>query len=517
MVLWQPQQHRYRRVFLFFLIVVTIMTTTTTTDEVVVVVDALGMVDKKLTALANQHGLIDNPNRGKNILQPRHCKDFDQQQQQQEEENSKDDEDEVLLLFNEFGKAVCIANCIPRKELLETWAMAQYVHNYFPLSISKRVADLACGHGLLAYALLLLDTTNQRTAVCIDRRMPSYMEKVSQEITSRWPNVENRWDYVEGHVERIESSSSTVLLGIHCCGGLSDKVIELAISTNAPLALVPCCHTRKCLPPTVKKNIRSILKEANMTLAEFIDTDRIERLKQAGYTVEEKRIPSVITPKNHIILATPSPTTCTPCNGGSDAVKSSSSATPLLANLAFTASQKKYVIPVADTDEARAAVRSMAGRHAANLRRRKHPPSLGVSLWLPTLDALTLEQLNDLSNEVAAELLPKRTDNNESNGGNYARKKGNKTSDHYDDFDDIDVPVKTKTEYESEPYLNPNGVYSQTFKIYYEVDDDTGNAPQITRKHAKVIHDEVCKRIPTTFHNVTVRQWKQRDGPIELQ
>jgi hypothetical protein len=498
-----------------------------------VIVDAAAMIviDQQLTDLANRHGLVD---RGKNILQPRHMQEY-------EVDNHTDakvegDDGELIKLFHEFGKAVCQANCIPRKELLEAWAMAQYVHHHFPLALSHRIADLACGHGLLAYALLLLDSTEQRTAICIDRRMPKYMDKISESMTQRFgPKLQRRWDYVEGHVERIESSSTTLLVGIHCCGGLSDKVIELAIAANAPLALVPCCHTRKCLPLDVKKNIRSVLKDCNMTIAEYIDTIRIERLKQAGYTVEEKRIPTVITPKNRIILATPSSSISVTCiqisPDGSNSMQSTTGApprasmetAPLLSQLAVTASQKKFVIPVADTEEAKSVIRSMAGRLAADLRRRKHPPSLGVSLWLPNLDMLTLRQLNELSDTVAAEIVSSlqqqssKSTKSENEKNNYISKKGNTTQDHYDDLADVDVPIVTKTDYESEAYLNPNGIYSRTFKIYYQVDDDTGKAPQITRQQAKVIHEEVCRRIPVVFEGVTVRQYNDTKNTYETR
>ena len=38
-------------------------------------------------------------------------------------------------------------------------------------------------------------------------------------------------------------------MGIHACGRLSDTVIDLAIRSMCPLALVPCCHSKKILTP----------------------------------------------------------------------------------------------------------------------------------------------------------------------------------------------------------------------------------------------------------------------------
>jgi hypothetical protein len=42
-----------------------------------------------------------------------------------------------------------------RKEVFETWAAALYIDARF--SESRRIADIAAGHGLLAWALLLID------------------------------------------------------------------------------------------------------------------------------------------------------------------------------------------------------------------------------------------------------------------------------------------------------------------------------------------------------------------------
>ena len=44
---------------------------------------------------------------------------------------------------------------MPRKELFETWAAALHIDHHF--AMNRRIADIAAGHGLLAWSLLLLD------------------------------------------------------------------------------------------------------------------------------------------------------------------------------------------------------------------------------------------------------------------------------------------------------------------------------------------------------------------------
>lgn len=180
------------------------------------------------------------------FLQPRHQADF-------VSDNN--------LLFKEFARKVCLTSSVPRKELFETWATALFVHDHFPSS--SRVADLACGHGLLSWTFLLLD--KDRTAICIDKRMPGSAEKVANVMLQQWPQLASRWDYVEGKLDAIEPCSSTLLCGIHACGPLSDQIISLAIQANAPLALVPCCHTRTFLDPTQQLEFRELYRSLTIS------------------------------------------------------------------------------------------------------------------------------------------------------------------------------------------------------------------------------------------------------------
>ena len=64
------------------------------------------------------------------------------------------DDDRHPPLLAQVGKAVCAAGVLPRKELYEAWEVATRIDAAFPAV--ERVADLAAGHGLVAWLLLLL-------------------------------------------------------------------------------------------------------------------------------------------------------------------------------------------------------------------------------------------------------------------------------------------------------------------------------------------------------------------------
>jgi hypothetical protein len=394
-------------------------------------------------------------------------------------------------LFDQFARVVCQVSVIPRKELFETWAMALYVHQSFPYA--QRVVDLACSHGLLSWALLLLAhhdnnkeaTGNRhqssRSAVCVDLKMPKSAEKIATVMLQQWPCFEDSWDYVEAPLEAILPDSSTLLVGIHACGVLSDKIVTHAIQGNAALALVPCCHTRKSLSPeqllkyykdkasteddtndNTKTNDGLTIK--NYTLADIIDRHRIQRLQSAGFHVVEATIPPVFTPKNRIILATPTASTAKmeglhttvqplPLTYDDNHNKNS---TKKKSNLGWA--MPKFCISVADTLTARAHVRSMAGRIAAIERKQDPPRSLHLSLLLPSTN------VNLSAQELQVALMP----------GTH-----------------IEAVC-------SEPFWHPTEQrYARTFKVTYRQGD--------TKKECKEMHQQLRETIPILFPGTQVR------------
>ena len=63
-------------------------------------------------------------------------------------------------LFDRVGRVLCALDCLPRKELFEAWEVARRVRRRFR---GGRVVDLACGHGLVAHLMLILDDTSPGT------------------------------------------------------------------------------------------------------------------------------------------------------------------------------------------------------------------------------------------------------------------------------------------------------------------------------------------------------------------
>jgi len=614
-------------------------------------------IRQELEGIAKRHRrllALDSTNKKdrKKLLEPRHA-DSEFHNNYHQHEHDEDDDDEnyanedqhYSTLFHEFARVVCHSKAIPRKELFEAWAMALYVHYYFPPSKHDdyhnccneddddddedddvdsrcqgkeennddnennrkkiyygRVADLACGHGLVSWALLLLDRSRKRTAICIDKSIPKSCDIIEQVMINRHSSVVyehtnncddvdvnvnvdgdveqqeqtkteiktttkkpqkqiKRWHYVEGDIQNVKGDSSTLIVGVHCCGTLSDVILDLAISSNAPLALIPCCHTVKSLPleqqtdevidSILKRNMEENKKNNNnnnsnkndgqyvllpTTKTDYIDKYRIQKLIEKGYSVQVEYIPSVITPKNRIIVATPrvpedvlrdmnyneDNNNTDRSNSGSDGdgdddKDSKGNATSYSSNSSKHQQQQQMILPkkkkskavftiqLADTKSARSNIASqLSGRIAARMRKRRHPPNLNLSLILPhPEDALPPKRLNELSNKIATEI-QLQTKN--------LQKKTVATNSKVDadaDVDDfIQHKITTHVEYGSNgPYTHSEtGTYSRSFRIKYKINDPTGIQPEVTKRQAKELHKEVCRRIPIEFPGITLRQ-----------
>jgi SAM-dependent methyltransferase len=196
-------------------------------------------------------------------------------------------------LFARLARTVCHAGCLPRKELFESWEVARRVRRRFR---GGRVVDLACGHGLLAGILLLLDDSSPY-ALGIDRVLPASAARLQAVLEETWPRLQGRVGLRCGEIEAVELTADDLVVSVHACGELTDLVIDLALRARARLAVLPCCHD---LASGDGGELRGWL---DGPLA--IDVTRAMRLRAAGYRIVTQTIPTEITPKNRLLLAEP--------------------------------------------------------------------------------------------------------------------------------------------------------------------------------------------------------------------
>jgi len=196
-------------------------------------------------------------------------------------------------LFAKLARAVCAAECLPRKELFEAWEVARRVRRRMR---GGRVVDLAAGHGLLAYAMLLLDDSSPR-AVCVDSRKPESAERLRIGLESAWPRLAGRVRYEQMDIGGIGLTSEDVVVSVHACGRLTDVALDMAVDAQARVAVLPCCHD------LADADTGGLEGWMDGPLA--MDVVRATRLAEAEYRVWTGRIPEAITPKNRLLTGEP--------------------------------------------------------------------------------------------------------------------------------------------------------------------------------------------------------------------
>jgi len=196
-------------------------------------------------------------------------------------------------LFQRIARQVCESECLARKELFEAWEVARRTRRRFR---GGRVIDLACGHGLLAQILLLLDDSSP-SALAVDARLPKSARALSQSFAQSWPRLAGRVELVQAEISSIAVGPSDLLVSCHACGSLTDAVLSLAIAAGARVVVLPCCHDK------LENDQGGLGGWLDPALA--IDTTRAARLRGHGYTVHTQTIPTTITPKNRLLLAEP--------------------------------------------------------------------------------------------------------------------------------------------------------------------------------------------------------------------
>lgn len=196
-------------------------------------------------------------------------------------------------LFARLARAVCEAECLPRKELFEAWEVARRTRRHFR---GGRVVDIAAGHGLLASALLLLDDSSKE-ALAVDPHRPKSADKLRRVLGERWPRLEGRVRYVDAGLADVELGPGDLVVSAHACGALTDEVLERAANARARVAVLPCCHELR------GADTGGLDGWLDGPLA--VDVTRAHRLRARGYRVRTQRIPETITPQCRLLLGEP--------------------------------------------------------------------------------------------------------------------------------------------------------------------------------------------------------------------
>jgi len=196
-------------------------------------------------------------------------------------------------LFDKIARAVCRAGVLPRKELYEAWETARRIRRRFR---GGRVLDLACGHGLLAHIMILLDDSSP-TALAVDTQVPDSAVRLSKVLMEAWPRLEGRVGYCPMDLADVDAGPGDLIVSAHACGSLTDRIIEKALNARARVAVLPCCHNLKTCDDGGLSNW--------MAPDLAVDAVRAMGLVSRGYEIHTANIPNTITPKNRLLMGQP--------------------------------------------------------------------------------------------------------------------------------------------------------------------------------------------------------------------
>jgi len=198
-------------------------------------------------------------------------------------------------LFHKLARVLCAAECLPRRELFEAWAVARRARRKLR---GGRILDVACGHGLVAWLMLLLDDTSPG-AVATDIRLPPSAARVAQAVAEAWPRLAGRVALEQRAIADVTVAADDVVVATHACGALTDAVIDKVLAARARLAVLTCCHDEETCDAG---GLRGWLD-----LETAVDATRAARLRAHGYGVHTQLIPRAITAQNRLLLAAPAP------------------------------------------------------------------------------------------------------------------------------------------------------------------------------------------------------------------
>ena len=219
-------------------------------------------------------------------------------------------------LLHHFGHQIGARRAVDVKEVLESMEFYGRVKTRLLAAGCTTIVDLAGGHGLAGILFAVLEPKVKRV-FCIDRRVPPSHHVLVEAAEAVLTGSSHKIEFIEHDIgslsdelravsgDRSSSAAAQLLvedgigiIGVHACGSLTDKVIEIASLLKAPVALMPCCYggTDKGSPVGVRRALGSAMAA---------DVDRSYRLEREGFFVDWTTIPSQITPMNRIIIALP--------------------------------------------------------------------------------------------------------------------------------------------------------------------------------------------------------------------
>jgi hypothetical protein len=199
-------------------------------------------------------------------------------------------------LAGRFVQALAARRAVPMKEVLESFEFFAAVRREVR---RETVLDLCAGHGLVGVLFALYERSVQRVCL-VDWRPPESRSKVLEAAIEVGPWVADKVEFFDQKIARFADvlPPGASVVSVHACGERTDQCIDLALQSGGPIAVMPCCRSKRKTTSS-----RPIAQHLGYDLA--IDIDRTYRMESAGLHVRWGAIPEVITPQNRVLIGKP--------------------------------------------------------------------------------------------------------------------------------------------------------------------------------------------------------------------
>ena len=195
----------------------------------------------------------------------------------------------------------------PSKEIEENLSFYRLTTPFFKEALHGDqpdwIIEIGGGRGLAALIWMLLQGIPH--AMIVDQRMPDtyvkLIRRMQKLITFEYP------DFFVGKLTEYEPplDERIVVIGVHCCGSLTDELIDFAINYYFPFAVVPCCHAFD--DALVVQLAQYLNVKSENSLSNLIDGIRLHNVRMKNYDIKWAQFDRSISPKNNILMGKPQP------------------------------------------------------------------------------------------------------------------------------------------------------------------------------------------------------------------
>ena len=161
------------------------------------------------------------------------------------------------------------------------------------------VYDLCCGNGMLGF--YILERNPCAFVYFVDQKRTNRFNELSEAVGAKGVDdaevscaksledgVEKDYQFLERDLYHLDELSEGVLLSIHACGSLTERILEMGVENDLPSAVMTCCHN---------KELRLLYQDSlpshylfNQGLKDYVDLARVKKMKKLGKEARMKEL-----------------------------------------------------------------------------------------------------------------------------------------------------------------------------------------------------------------------------------